>query len=169
MMADCQIASVYLSVSGKHIGFRNESGMVPISDEEVTADDVDNGFIPQNQLDYLMNIAFYMFYHKNFQLIIKKVFEIPWAIGIRMEANVHLITCHNDMARNIEKCVERVGLQVSNWFFLHCRPVMQCSQKMKKNWCLCRGYGRRHHGFSTIYAVPCVIVMLFLMPEIRSQ
>jgi cell division protein FtsA len=42
MMADCQISSVYLGLSGKHIDCRNETGMVPISDEEVTQEDVDN-------------------------------------------------------------------------------------------------------------------------------
>ena len=42
MMADCQISSVYLGLSGKHIDCRNETGMVPISDEEVTREDVDN-------------------------------------------------------------------------------------------------------------------------------
>ncbi len=30
---------------------------------------------------------------------------------------VHLITCHNDMARNIEKCVEKVGLRVDQLIF----------------------------------------------------
>lgn len=37
--------------------------------------------------------------------------------GVRMGAKVHLITCHNDMARNIEKCVERVGLRVDQMIF----------------------------------------------------
>ena len=40
LMADCQISSVYLALSGKHISCQNEIGMVPISEEEVTQDDV---------------------------------------------------------------------------------------------------------------------------------
>ncbi|STP79545.1 cell division protein FtsA [Escherichia coli] len=32
--------------------------------------------------------------------------------GVRMQAKVHLITCHNDMAKNIVKAVERCGLKV---------------------------------------------------------
>lgn len=36
LMADCQISSVYLALSGKHISCQNEIGMVPISEEEVT-------------------------------------------------------------------------------------------------------------------------------------
>ena len=42
MMADCHISSVFLGVSGRHIECRNEKGMVPISDEEVSQEDVDN-------------------------------------------------------------------------------------------------------------------------------
>ena len=42
LMADCQISSVYLSLSGKHIRCQNEIGMVPIAEEEVTAEDVEN-------------------------------------------------------------------------------------------------------------------------------
>lgn len=41
-MADCQISSVYLALSGKHISCQNEIGMVPISEEEVTQEDVEN-------------------------------------------------------------------------------------------------------------------------------
>lgn len=37
LMADCQVSSVYLGITGKHIRCQNESGMVPINDTEVTA------------------------------------------------------------------------------------------------------------------------------------
>ncbi len=37
-----QISSVYLALSGKHISCQNEIGMVPISEEEVTQEDVEN-------------------------------------------------------------------------------------------------------------------------------
>ena len=42
LMADCQIGSVYLGISGKHISCQNENGMVPINDNEVIQEDVDN-------------------------------------------------------------------------------------------------------------------------------
>ena len=37
--------------------------------------------------------------------------------GVRMQAKVHLITCHNDMAKNIVKAVERCGLKVDQLIF----------------------------------------------------
>ena len=42
LMADCQVSSVFMSISGRHVKCQNESGMVPINNQEVTADDVDN-------------------------------------------------------------------------------------------------------------------------------
>ncbi|PKR20651.1 cell division protein FtsA, partial [Salmonella enterica subsp. enterica serovar Newport] len=42
MMADCQISSLYLALSGKHISSQNEIRMVPISEEEVTNEDVEH-------------------------------------------------------------------------------------------------------------------------------
>lgn len=36
---------------------------------------------------------------------------------MRMQAKVHLITCHNDMAKNIVKAVERCGLKVDQLIF----------------------------------------------------
>ncbi len=40
-MADCQISLRYIWRFGKHISCQNEIGMVPISEEEVTQEDVE--------------------------------------------------------------------------------------------------------------------------------
>ncbi|MCZ5371411.1 cell division protein FtsA, partial [Escherichia coli] len=37
--------------------------------------------------------------------------------GVRMQAKVHLITCHNDMAKNIVKAVERCVLKFDQLIF----------------------------------------------------
>jgi cell division protein FtsA len=37
--------------------------------------------------------------------------------GVRMEAKVHIITCANDMAKNIVKCVERCNLHADQLIF----------------------------------------------------
>ena len=58
LMADCQISSVYLGISGKHIRCQNENGMVPINDKEVIQEDVDNREAdgePQDIMDELIN------------------------------------------------------------------------------------------------------------------
>lgn len=57
LMADCQISSVYLALSGKHISCQNEIGMVPISEEEVTQEDVETSSIPRNRCVCAMSIV----------------------------------------------------------------------------------------------------------------
>ena len=118
MMADCHISSVFLGVSGRHIECRNEKGMVPISDEEVSQEDVDNvihtaksGRLPE---EHRVLHVLPQEYSIDYQEGIKNPIGLS---GVRMGAKVHLITCHNDMVRNIEKCVERVGLRVEQLIF----------------------------------------------------
>ncbi|GAA3716263.1 cell division protein FtsA [Oceanisphaera sediminis] len=118
MMADCQITSVYLGLSGKHIECRNETGMVPISDEEVSQEDVDSVIHTAKSVrlsdEHRVLHVLPQEYSIDFQEGIKNPIGLS---GVRMHAKVHLITCHNDMARNIEKCVERLGLRVDQLIF----------------------------------------------------
>ena len=118
MMADCHISSVFLGVSGRHIECRNEKGMVPISDEEVSQEDVDNVIHTAKSVrlpeEHRVLHVLPPEYSIDYQEGIKNPIGLS---GVRMGAKVHLITCHNDMVRNIEKCVERVGLRVEQLIF----------------------------------------------------
>ena len=118
MMADCHISSVFLGVSGRHIECRNEKGMVPISDEEVSQEDVDNVIHTAKSVrlpeEHQVLHVLPQEYSIDYQEGIKNPIGLS---GVRMGAKVHLITCHNDMVRNIEKCVERVGLRVEQLIF----------------------------------------------------
>ncbi|PSJ40180.1 cell division protein FtsA [Zobellella taiwanensis] len=118
MMADCQITSVYLGLSGKHIECRNETGMVPISDEEVTQEDVDNVIHTAKSVRLSDEHRVLHVLPQEFSIDFQEGIKNPIGLsGVRMHAKVHLITCHNDMARNIEKCVERLGLRVDQLIF----------------------------------------------------
>ncbi|GAB3214696.1 cell division protein FtsA [Pseudaeromonas pectinilytica] len=118
MMADCHISSVFLGVSGRHIECRNEKGMVPISDEEVSQEDVDNVIHTAKSVrlpeEHRVLHVLPQEYSIDYQEGIKNPIGLS---GVRMGAKVHLITCHNDMVKNIEKCVERVGLRVDQLIF----------------------------------------------------
>ena len=118
MMAVCHISSVFLGVSGRHIECRNEKGMVPISDEEVSQEDVDNVIHTAKSVrlpeEHRVLHVLPQEYSIDYQEGIKNPIGLS---GVRMGAKVHLITCHNDMVRNIEKCVERVGLRVEQLIF----------------------------------------------------
>ncbi len=118
MMADCHISSVFLGVSGRHIECRNEKGMVPISDEEVRQEDVDNVIHTATSVRLPEEHRVLQVLPQEYSIDYQEGIKNPIGLsGVRMGAKVHLITCHNDMVRNIEKCVERVGLRVEQLIF----------------------------------------------------
>ncbi|CAH0534446.1 Cell division protein FtsA [Vibrio stylophorae] len=118
LMAECQISSVYLSLSGKHIRSQTEKGMVPISDEEVTQDDVDNVIHTAKSVKISDEHRILHVIPQEFAIDYQEGIKNPVGLsGVRMEVGVHLITCHNDMARNIVKAVERCGLKVDQLIF----------------------------------------------------
>ncbi|ORM73744.1 cell division protein FtsA [Pantoea wallisii] len=118
LMADCQISSVYLALSGKHISCQNEIGMVPISEEEVTQDDVENVVHTAKSVRVRDEHRILHVIPQEYAIDYQEGIKNPVGLsGVRMQAKVHLITCHNDMAKNIVKAVERCGLKVDQLIF----------------------------------------------------
>ena len=118
LMADCQISSVYLALSGKHISCQNEIGMVPISEEEVTLEDVENVVHTAKSVRVRDEHRVLHVIPQEYAIDYQEGIKNPVGLsGVRMQAKVHLITCHNDMAKNIVKAVERCGLKVDQLIF----------------------------------------------------
>ncbi len=118
LMSDCKIRSVFLSLSGKHIHCQTERGMGTISDEEVTQDDVDMVIHTAKSVKIGDEQRVLHVIPQEYKIDYQDGIKNPLGLsGVRMEASVHLITCHNDTARNIEKAVERCNLQVDQLIF----------------------------------------------------
>jgi len=118
LMADCRISSVYLAISGKHISCQNESGMVPIHDSEVTSDDVDNVIHAAKAVPMAAERKMLHVMPQEFSVDMQEGIKSPVGMsGVRMEAKVHIVTCSNDMAKNITKCVERCELKEDQLIF----------------------------------------------------
>jgi cell division protein FtsA len=116
--ANCSVSSVYLVITGKHIKCQNESGMVPISDTEVTQDDVDSVIHAAKSVPISAERRLLHVIPQEFTVDTQEGIKSPIGMsGVRMSAKAHIITCGNDMARNIEKCVERCGLHVDQLIF----------------------------------------------------
>lgn len=117
--ANIQINSVYCSISGQHIKCKNERGMVSISNE-VTQDDIEEAVhnaqnikLP-DECNKLLHAVVQNFTIDN-QTGIKKPIGMT---GYRLEAFVHLIACHSDAAKNLEKCIEKVhGIRINSFVF----------------------------------------------------
>lgn len=118
LMADCRVSSVYLAISGKHISCQNESGMVPINDSEVTSDDVDNVIHAAKAVPMAAERKMLHVLPQEFSVDMQEGIKSPVGMsGVRMEAKVHIVTCANDMAKNIVKCVERCNLTEDQLIF----------------------------------------------------
>src|SRR5690606_13051934 len=118
LMADCRIASVWLNISGRHIGCQNENGMVPINEAEVTQDDVDSVIHAAKSVPIAQERRILHVLPQEFVIDSQESIKSPIGMsGVRMEAKVHIITCANDMAKNIVKAVERCGLTVDKLIF----------------------------------------------------
>lgn len=118
LMADCRISSVYLAISGKHISCQNESGMVPIHDSEVTAEDVENVIHAAKAVPMAAERKMLHVMPQEFSVDMQEGIKSPIGMsGVRMEAKVHIVTCSNDMAKNIVKCVERCELKEDQLIF----------------------------------------------------
>lgn len=113
LMAGCEIRSVYASISGSHIKAENSHGTAPIRDKEVT----------QADLDSVLNAASalaipgdrWVLYKEPQEYLIDGQEGIRHPVGmsgVRLEANVHLVTGAASAAQNIMKCIQRCGLSV---------------------------------------------------------
>ncbi|WP_371373563.1 cell division protein FtsA [Thalassotalea aquiviva] len=118
LMADCQISSVYLGISGKHISCQNENGMVPINDNEVVQEDVDNVIhtarsVPMSAERRILHVL-----PQEYSVDVQDGIKSPIGMsGVRLEAKVHIVSCANDMSKNIVKCVERCDLNADQLIF----------------------------------------------------
>ena len=118
LMADCQISSIYLGISGKHISCQNENGMVPINDKEVIQEDVDNVIHTARSVPISAERRMLHVLPQEYSIDCQDGIKSPIGMsGVRMEAKVHIITCANDMAKNIVKCVERCDLKAEQLIF----------------------------------------------------
>lgn len=118
LMADCRVSSVYVNISGRHIGCQNENGMVPINDAEVTQDDVENVIHAAKSVPIAQERRILHVLPQEYVIDSQESIKSPIGMsGVRMEARVHIITCANDMAKNIQKAVERCELKVESLIF----------------------------------------------------
>ncbi|RUO27139.1 cell division protein FtsA [Aliidiomarina minuta] len=118
LMADCQVSSVYLNISGRHISCQNENGMVPINEAEVTQDDVESVIHAAKSVPIAQERRILHVLPQEYVIDSQESIKSPIGMsGVRMEARVHIITCANDMAKNIQKAVERCDLKVESLIF----------------------------------------------------
>ncbi|MGA9342702.1 MAG: cell division protein FtsA [Rhodanobacteraceae bacterium] len=113
LMAGCQIRSVYASISGSHIKDENSHGTAPIRDREVSQSDLDQ--VLTSACAVVIPADRTVLYREPQEYLIDGQEGIRHPVGmsgVRLEANVHLVSGAASAVQNITKCINRCGLAV---------------------------------------------------------
>ena len=113
LMAGYQIEEVYVAVGGTHIRSFDSRGMIAIRNKEVRQDDVDRVIEAAKAVavpaDRTVLHVLPREYKVDEQIGISDPLNMS---GVRLEANVHLVTAGNTNLQNIIKCTEKAGLKI---------------------------------------------------------
>jgi len=114
VMADCEIQSVVVGVSGSHVKGFNSHGMVPIKGHEVTSADIDQVHeaaraVPLPADRHILHVL-----PKEYVVDEQEgVRDAHGMAGVRLEARVHVLTGSTPVVENVIKCCNRSGVTVS--------------------------------------------------------
>lgn len=115
LMSGCQIESVYAGIAGSHIRSLNSHGIVAIKDREVYQQDVERVIDAAQAVAIPADQKILHILPQEFLVDSQEGVREPLGMsGVRLEAKVHLVTCALNAAQNIEKCIERCGLLVTD-------------------------------------------------------
>ncbi|HUF76758.1 MAG TPA: cell division protein FtsA [Longimicrobiales bacterium] len=113
LMAGVSVDRVYAGIGGDHVRASSSMGVVAISEDEVTADDIERVHVVARAValppDREMVHAIPQEYRVDNQRGIKDPLGMA---GVRLEAEVFLVTCQTTAAANISKAVNRAGYRV---------------------------------------------------------
>lgn len=113
LMAGCSIDGVYAGIAGSHIRSLNSHGIVAIRDREVFAQDVERVIDAAQAMAIPADQKILHVLPQEYVIDAQEGVKEPLGMsGVRLEAKVHMVTCAVNAAQNIEKCIERCGLEV---------------------------------------------------------
>ncbi|MCK3657647.1 cell division protein FtsA [Pasteurellaceae bacterium Pebbles2] len=117
-VADCQIVSVTLAITGEHIQSLNDSGLVPIANNEVTQDEIDSAMHTASSVKLPEGLSLLHVIPQEFAVDQQQNIKNPLGLqGVRLKAQAHLIGCHQAWLNNLQKAVEMCGLKVDQIVF----------------------------------------------------
>lgn len=110
-----EIDSATIGIAGNHIYCFNSSGVVPVKNKEITAEDVAR----------VMDAAKAVLIPSDREIlhVIAQEFKVDSTSGIknpvgmcgsRLEANVHIVTGKTPLIQNLVKCVEHLNIEVNS-------------------------------------------------------
>lgn len=115
LMAGCQIHSVYTSIAGSHIRGMNSNGVVAVRDDDIAQLDIHQVIEAAQAIAIPADQRVLHVLPQEFCVDGQAGIRDPRGMsGVRLEANVHVVTCATNAAQNVQKCVERCGIQLAD-------------------------------------------------------
>ncbi len=113
LMADCEITSVYAGIAGGHIRGFNSHGVVAVKDREVRESDVRRVIDAAKAVAIPMDREVVHIIPQQYIIDDQDGIREPLGMsGVRLEAQVHIVTAAVTSAQNIVKCANKAGLNV---------------------------------------------------------
>ena len=115
LMANCDIESAFVGISGAHIGSLSSHGVVAIRDNEVSRDDIERVTEAARALAIPNDQKILHILPQDFVIDGQDGIRNPVGMsGVRLESKVHIITSAMSAAQNLVKCVRRCGLNADD-------------------------------------------------------
>ncbi len=115
LMAGCQIHSVYAGIAGSHIRSMNSHGIVAIKDREVSQFDIERVLDAAKAVAIPADQRILHVLPQEYVIDMQEGIKDPIGMsGVRLEAKVHMVSGALNAAQNIEKCVQRCGLEIDD-------------------------------------------------------
>ncbi len=113
LMSGHEIEEVYIAVGGNHIKSFDSRGMVAIRNKEVKSEDIDRVIEAAKAVAVPADREVLHVLPREFKLDDQAgIFDPIGMSGVRLEANVHIVTAGKTALQNIVKCAEKAGLKV---------------------------------------------------------
>ncbi len=114
-MAGCEISQVLVGIAGSHIKGFNSLGLVPVKNGEITQEDIDRVIEAASAVPIPTDQEVLHVLPQEFVVDGQDGIQFPLGmIGVRLEADVHIVTGQVAAVQNIVKCCNRAGLEVTD-------------------------------------------------------
>lgn len=116
--ADCQIKSVWTSISGAHIELQTASAMVTVKDNEVSQNDINRVVEMSKMVTMPANKEILHTLTQEFIIDRQGGFRSPLGMsGQLLEARVHFILGGVNETQNLLRCIRRCGLEERGLYY----------------------------------------------------
>ena len=119
-MAGYTIVDAFVSISGAHIQSQNSKGVVAVSEPEgeITPEDIERVIEAAKALSLPSSEDVLHVIPRDYKVDSQGGIKDPLGMtGVRLEAEVHVITATTTAMRNLAKCVGEVGINVNSLIF----------------------------------------------------